>query len=115
MVGIWGPEHGLCRQFSHRLRRGAIGAEGAARHQPAADFSLRNCLPCVRLDVSLVPRTGGMTLLTIASAIMAAVVGIVLLVIGLAVLGCRSGPALCLGTWAGCCRLCQTVKPVALP
>ena len=86
---------------NYMLNANHIGAEGAARHQPAADFSLRNCLPCVRLDVSLVPRTGGMTLLTIASAIMAAVVGIVLLVIGLAVLGCRSGPALCLGTGAG--------------
>jgi hypothetical protein len=63
------------------LNANDIEAEGAARHQPAADFKLRNYLPCVPLDVSLVPRTGGMTLLTIASAIMAAVVGIVLLVI----------------------------------
>jgi hypothetical protein len=50
------------------LNANHIGAEGAARHQPSADFKLRNYLPCVRLDVSLVPRTGGMTLLTIASA-----------------------------------------------
>src|SRR2546427_2966012 len=33
----------------------------AARHQPSADFKMRKYLPCVRLYVSLLPRTGGMT------------------------------------------------------
>ena len=41
------------------LNANHIRAEGAARHQPAADFKLRNYLPCVRLDVSLVPTTNG--------------------------------------------------------